>query len=126
LGLTYYFLYTNVTGVTYTAVELAATAAKNTVAGACPETPTCIKSVLPGAIQLSTSVTAVGAVASVLKNTGTEELVFTTLKTVGPLLPPTPVLAPAGVILPPLDELVAVISIVGPATMYAVILLDFL
>jgi hypothetical protein len=119
------FLYTSVTGVTYTAVELAATAAKKISTAGCLGTLTCIKSVAPGAIQLSTAVTAVGAVVAVLKNTGTEAEVLTTLKTVGPLAPSTPELAAPGAILPPLELDVAVISTVGPATMYAVII-DFL
>jgi len=119
------FLYTNVTGVTYTSVELAATAAKKISTAGCLGTLTCIKSVAPGAIQLSTAVTAVGAVVAVLKNTGTEAEVFTTFKTVGPLAPSTPKLAFAGVILLPLELDVAVTATVGPATMYAVIV-DFL
>jgi hypothetical protein len=75
---------------------------------------------------LLTPSTAVGAVAAVAKNTGTEAEVFTTLKNVGPLAPPTPELAAAGAILLPLELDVAVKATVGPATMYAVIIVDSL
>jgi hypothetical protein len=82
--------------------------------------------VAPGAIQLLTPSTAVGAVAAVTKNTGTVALVFTTFKNVGPLAPPKPELAPVGAILLPLDVAVAVRATVAPATMYADIIVGSL
>jgi hypothetical protein len=128
----FYFPYTRVIGVTYTAVDVAATTAKKISTGGCPAAFTLIYSVVPGAIQLLpvlvavTGITAVGAVAPVLKNTGSVALVFTTFKNDGPLAPSKPTLAAAGVMLLPLDEAVAVRATVAPATMYADIIVGSL
>ena len=73
-----------------------------------------------------TGITAVGAVVPVLKKTGSVAEVFTTLKKAGPLAPFKPRLAFAGVMLLPLDDDVAVKATVGPATMMADIIVDFL
>jgi hypothetical protein len=121
-----------VIGVTYTADVVAATTAKKISIGACPAVAICINSVAPGAIQLLpvvvavTGITAVGAVAPELKNTGSVAEVFTTFKKVGPLAPPTPELAAPGAILLPLDVAVAVRATVAPATMYTDIIVGSL